>query len=164
MADEQYQDYSTGGGSVPTSFSMDNFSPNHLNADNFSPLPELSWGEFLSWVVGQRSRHRIEGRSMQPLLQPGDEILYHPRAYQTQLPQVGDVIIARHPEQATLVMIKRVAAIENQHYWLLGDNRLESTDSRNFGWVNASCLLGKVQCQFSPGSASPPPRQKPGHF
>lgn len=141
---------------VLTSFSMDYLSEASLPTDKFPPLPELSWGEFLRWAIRQRSRHRIEGRSMLPLLQPGDEVLYAPKVYQTQAPQIGDVVIARHPVQASLIMIKRVAAIENQQCWLLGDNRVESTDSRSFGWVNASCLLGRVQCQFSMNSSPPP--------
>lgn len=100
---------------------------------------------------------------MLPLLQPGDEVLYHPRAYEKASPQVGDVVIAQHPQRAGLAMIKRIGAIERDsvggggggdRYFLLGDNRKESSDSRSFGWVTPNCIAGRVQCLFSSHSSS----------
>lgn len=151
MADEQYQDYPTGVDNVHASFSMESGS-----SDVWPVLPELSWGEFGLWLLGRRSRHRIEGRSMLRTLKPGDEVLYHPQAFQKTAPAIGDVVIAQHPQQAGLVMIKRIGAIEDDsagssrgdRYFLLGDNRKESTDSRSFGWVGRSYLFGKVICRF----------------
>ncbi len=144
MADEQYQDYPTGVDNVHTSFSMESES-----SKDWPALPELSWREFFRWVIGQRSRHRIEGRSMLPLLQPGNEVLYSPNAYQRAIPQVGDIVIAQHPQQPDLLMIKRIGGIDGDRYYLLGDNRSESTDSRQLGWLQRSCLLGKVKCAFT---------------
>lgn len=143
MADEQYQDYPTGVDNVHTSFSMESESP-----ENWPVLPELSWAEFLLWVVGRRSRHRIEGRSMLPTLKPGDEILYNPKAYDQSSPHIGDVVIAQHPQQPALRIIKRVLAVEGSDCWLLGDNRFESRDSRHFSWLPNRLLLGQVECRF----------------
>ncbi len=151
MADEQYQDYPTGVDNVHTSFSMEIESP-----EDWPALPELSWAEFLLWVMGRRSRHRIEGHSMLPFLQPGDEVLYQPQAYRKSQPDLGAVVIVQHPHRPALVMIKRVAAmdsdasggLQSHRYWLLGDNWAESSDSRSFGWVEQSQLLGTVVCRF----------------
>ena len=151
MADEQYQDYPTGVDNVHTSFSMESEA-----SQDWPALPELSWGEFLLWLIGRRSRHRIEGNSMLPSLQPGDEVLYQPQATRKSQPEVGDVVIVQHPHRPALMMIKRVAAMEDDassglqghRYWLLGDNLAESSDSRSFGWVEQSQLLGMVVCRF----------------
>lgn len=146
MADEQDQDYPAGVDNVHASFSMD--SP---PLEAFPPLPNLSWGDFLQWMIRRRSRHRIEGCSMLPLLQPGDEVLYSPKAYEQCRPQVGEIVIAQHPQRGELLMIKRIGKVDGDRYYLLGDNSAQSTDSRVFGWVRYSQIVGKVQCHFSQG-------------
>jgi nickel-type superoxide dismutase maturation protease len=86
---------------------------------------------------------------MLPTLQPGDELLYAPRAYRRQPPQPGDIVIARHPQQPELLIVKRVqSATSNGRYHLLGDNPPQSTDSRHFGPVPRSHILGRVTHKF----------------
>lgn len=81
---------------------------------------------------------------MRPLLQAGDQVLVNPLAYRHKPPQVGDLVVAQHPEKADLRLIKRVALVFEQSCFLEGDNRLESTDSRSFGCVPFELLLGRV--------------------
>lgn len=86
---------------------------------------------------------------MLPMLKPKDQILIDLNAYQKHLPQVGDVVVAIHPENNQLTIVKRVSAIDgNGNYFLTGDNLNASTDSRNWGTVNLSCILGKVTNLF----------------
>ena len=86
---------------------------------------------------------------MTPLLQPGDEILIDPRAYQRSHPQLNHVVVARRPDRVDLWVIKRVAAVvEDGSCFLTGDNSPESTDSRLFGWVTPENILGRVICRF----------------
>ena len=150
MADKQYQDYPTGVDNVHTSFSMENRSP-----EDWPALPELSWAEFLLWMVGRRARHHIEGCSMLPTFKSGDEILYNPEAYKNTSPATGDIVIAQYPLKTDLLIIKRIGQIDGDRYFLLGDNRAESTDSRSFGWMTLNSIVGRVQCLFSSNSNSP---------
>ena len=142
MADKQNQDYSAGLDSVQASFSMAGRVP-----ERYSPLPDLSWTEFLSWLLGRRSRYRIEGNSMAPTLNPGDEIFYTP-VVETASLQIGAIVIAKHPLRSELRLIKRIAALEATGCWLLGDNQPQSTDSRSFGWVELDQLQGIATCRF----------------
>lgn len=86
---------------------------------------------------------------MLPLLQPGEEVLINPFAYQKCAPQVGEIVVAEHPQKPGLHIIKRVETVlSDGQYALYGDNHAESSDSRQFGPVARSQLLGRVTCCF----------------
>ncbi|MGK7895066.1 MAG: nickel-type superoxide dismutase maturation protease [Xenococcus sp. (in: cyanobacteria)] len=113
-------------------------------------LPNTSCQEFLLWILRRRKRFRVTGPSMQPLLQPGEEILINPHAYYQAAPQVNDIVVVIHPEQSNLEMVKRIVKIrEDNSYFLQGDNLLYSTDSRNFGTVALNLIRGKVTSRFA---------------
>ena len=113
-------------------------------------LPNISYQEFLLWILRRRKRLRVTGYSMQPLLQPGAEILINPYAYCKSAPQVNDIVVAIHPAKSHLEMVKRIVSIrEDNTYFLQGDNLLYSTDSRDFGSVAFSLILGKVTSRFA---------------
>ncbi len=42
------------------------------------------------------------------------------------------------------LVIKRIIKIKNDEIWIEGDNKKESTDSREFGWINKSKVIAKV--------------------
>ena len=86
---------------------------------------------------------------MLPLLTPGEEVLIDPYIYQQQFPETGDIVIAQHPTQKDLELIKRVASVKGDGTCiLLGDNPTASTDSRQFGEVPLSLIQGRVTCRF----------------
>ena len=86
---------------------------------------------------------------MQPLLQPGEEILIDLNAYQKATPQVGDLVVAFHPQQTDLEIVKRVAQVlPDGSVFLIGDNKNYSSDSRSFGLVSPNNILGKVTSRF----------------
>ncbi|MGB6296457.1 MAG: nickel-type superoxide dismutase maturation protease [Rivularia sp. (in: cyanobacteria)] len=104
--------------------------------------------KLLQLLVGMRKRLRVSGPSMLPKLQPGEEILFNPKAYRQKLPEVGDIVVARHPYQ-TKQIIKRVAVVlEDGSCFLTGDNASSSTDSRSFGFIPPNKILGKVTTKF----------------
>ena len=41
-------------------------------------------------------------------------------------------------------MVKRVQEVQGHEYFVQGDNKKESTDSREFGWVKKEEIIGKV--------------------
>ncbi len=85
---------------------------------------------------------------MLPTLHPGDQVLVHPNAYRHRLPQQGDIVLARHPHQGGLYLIKRIQSVVSDQYFLIGDNLSESTDSRVFRAVTLDLILGKVVSLF----------------
>ena len=108
-------------------------------------LLESSNWELLLWLLRKRKRFRVTGNSMLPLLKPGQEILVDVSAYHKSLPQVGDVVVAIHPDRPNFQLVKRVKMVkENGCCFLTGDNSLESTDSRSFGFISLENIIGKV--------------------
>lgn len=104
--------------------------------------------KLLLLILGKRKRLRVTGPSMIPLLQPGEEILFDPKAYRHSFPQTGDVVVAQHPYQVKQI-VKRVAVVlEDGSCFLEGDNPDASTDSRSYGFVPLSKIIGRVTCKF----------------
>ena len=85
---------------------------------------------------------------MLPTLTSGDIVLVDTRAYTVSHPQVGDIVLARHPYQRDLSIIKRVADItEAGRLVLHSDNRKEGSDSRQFGTIASERIIGRVTCR-----------------
>jgi len=80
---------------------------------------------------------RVEGESMTPTYPQGKIVL----AWRFSKPKKGDVVIVKHHR---LELIKRVDQLEGDKIFLLGDNPDESTDSRHYGWLPLSSVLGVV--------------------
>lgn len=80
---------------------------------------------------------RVVGESMIPALRPGQIVLVADRKHL----RTGDVVMIRH---GGLEKIKRVARLEGDLFYVLGDNSAASTDSRNFGWLQQAEIAGKV--------------------
>ncbi len=82
---------------------------------------------------------------MLPTLEPGAIVLVDPR----RSPQVGDVVVARHPFERDTVLVKRVEGMTPHALDLRGDAPEESTDSRSYGALPRDRLLGVVTAAHS---------------
>ena len=100
------------------------------------------------WLLRRRAIRRVTGESMEPTLLPGDVVLVDTRAYVASIPQVGDIVLARHPYQNGLSIIKRVADITPDNRLVLhSDNPQVGSDSRQFGTISQQRLIGRVTCR-----------------
>jgi len=74
---------------------------------------------------------------MAPALHAGQLVI----GRQTRELRPGDVVIVSHDG---LEKIKRIEKQQGDLIYLLGDNPAASTDSRDFGWVQARSIIAKV--------------------
>jgi len=98
----------------------------------------------------------VEGISMEPTLRDGQRVLVL-RAHG----EIGlrDLLVFKNPTAPEEVLLKRVLGLPGEeirreghppirvpeaHFFLLGDNRDHSIDSRQFGTVERRLLIGKV--------------------
>ena len=108
-------------------------------------LAKVTWLELLCWLLRRRRRFRVSGRSMTPLLHPGDEVLVAPKARV----RPGDIIVARHPFRQDLELIKLVTHVDaDGRVRLEGLNSAESSDSRTLGTISPELIRGRVSSRF----------------
>src|SRR5688572_15406527 len=72
----------------------------------------------------------------------------------------GSVVVLRHPD-GSLDLVKRVVAVPGDviesgplgpnEFLVLGDNREQSTDGREFGTVGRDAIEGVVRLRYQPG-------------
>ena len=55
----------------------------------------------------------------------------------------GNAVVLKHPKTNELIL-KRVSKIKDGRYYVTGDNKKQSTDSRHFGAVERNSIIGKV--------------------
>lgn len=79
---------------------------------------------------------KVSGNSMLPTLRPNQKVL----TFNWVTPQVGQVVVAK---QNNRLVIKRIKDKSELGYFLVGDNPKESSDSRQYGWIKGSAIIGK---------------------
>ncbi len=87
------------------------------------------------------SRFKISGHSMAPTYSEGDNVLVSSLPLIFARPKKRDVVVF---EKFNRFYIKRIAKIEKGKYFLVGDNKKDSFDSRRFGSVKRNQIKAKV--------------------
>jgi signal peptidase I len=100
-------------------------------------------------------RVEVSGRSMEPTLMSGDWVL----ATRSGRVGKGSVVVLTHPSRQ-VDLVKRVAGTPGDvvdgrvlgpdEYFVVGDNRLESTDGRTFGPIPREAIEGVVRFRYHP--------------
>jgi nickel-type superoxide dismutase maturation protease len=86
-------------------------------------------------------RVMVAERSMEPALRPGDWLLVR----RTRRIRPGQIVIARHPGQPDMLLVKRAARRAEGGWWLESDNPgAGAIDSRRFGAVPVPLVQGRV--------------------
>jgi nickel-type superoxide dismutase maturation protease len=80
---------------------------------------------------------------MEPTLLQGTEVLVSTIPYLLSRPKIGDVIAFRNKADKK-IYVKRIAEIRNNTFYVLGDNKQDSKDSKSFGWITKKDIIGKV--------------------
>lgn len=80
---------------------------------------------------------------MSPTFSDGMSVLVNRVSFIFKSPQVNDIIALYDPRDRK-VLIKRVVKIEEKKYFVQGDNKNSSTDSRVFGMIDKRDIIGKI--------------------
>ncbi len=96
---------------------------------------------------------RVKGASMLPALKHGSIVV----AISGIKARVGDIVVAKLNNRS---VIKRLERIDNDSCYLVGDNRQESSDSRHYGRVPSSAILGVMKISLPAAEPSPHTRHR----
>lgn len=113
----------------------------------------------LAFILARRVT--VSGWSMAPSLLPGERLLIDRLAYARDKPRRDEVVLAAHPLEPNLRVVKRLIGVPGDvvddgitlgrgQYWVEGDNPEGSTDSRVFGPLRRSDLLGRAWLRYWP--------------
>jgi signal peptidase I len=106
----------------------------------------------------------VSGPSMEPTFNNGDYLIVDELSYRFENPKIGDVVVFRYPLDPSKFFIKRIGGVpgdtvkiegknitlEAGEYYVLGDNSLQSSDSRIWGTVSKNLLVGKTLLRLWP--------------
>lgn len=80
---------------------------------------------------------------MQPTFFPGDTLLVSSIPYLFSAPKVNDIIGFK--DNTTLkIFIKRIKKRDHNTYFVCGDNKHDTMDSKKMGWIEKKQIVGKV--------------------
>ena len=86
--------------------------------------------------------YKVSGESMVPTYRHNQWLLIDKVSYKFRDPKENEIVVFRF-EQTELV--KRVIKVTPEgKYWVEGDNKEASTDSREFGAIPKEVIVGKV--------------------
>jgi len=106
----------------------------------------------------------VSGESMDPTFKDGNYLIVDEISYATREPQKNEVIIFRYPKDPSKYFIKRIIGLPGEtvevagtqiilkedEYYVLGDNRDRSLDSRVWGAVSKKNIIGRAYVRLLP--------------
>ena len=82
---------------------------------------------------------------MTPRIKNGETVLVSSIFYWFKNPQIDDIVAVVNEGK---VFIKRITMTSDGKYFLEGDNKEDSLDSRKFGFITKEKIIGKVIYKF----------------
>jgi len=83
---------------------------------------------------------RVKDLSMEPTIRHGNYVFVYRWARDHK---EGNIIVLKHPVSG-IHIIKRIDSMDNDRVFVTGDNKDSSEDSRHFGSVYKSNIVGRV--------------------
>lgn len=88
------------------------------------------------------SKFKVLGHSMEPHIKNNSMVLVSGIPYIFKSPKVNDIVVFR--DNGRKIMIKRIMDNNKNKYFVEGDNKNDSLDSRKFGSISRKQIVGQV--------------------
>ena len=88
------------------------------------------------------ARFKIIGHSMEPQIRNGETVLVSNIPYLFKTPQISDIVAFKI--KTNQILIKRIVRIQNKKYFVEGDNKKDSLDSRKLGAISKNQIIGEI--------------------
>jgi len=101
------------------------------------------------------SRVVVSGNSMSPAYNHGDWLIVRKLSGVKHRLRIGGIYLLQDPVRPGVKLLKRLKESRMEHgiirYWVQGDNP-NSSDSRDWGWIDSEQFLGKVIVRYKKGN------------
>lgn len=87
------------------------------------------------------AKFKIVGHSMEPRIKTGETVLVSSIPYWFKNPKINDIVAFK--DNNGKVLIKRIGGIKNKKYFVQGDNKNDSLDSRRLGLISKNQIIGE---------------------
>lgn len=87
-------------------------------------------------------KYKISGHSMEPIFKNGDTILVSGLLYLFKNPKINDIVAFK--EKNGKILVKRIKEIKDGKFFACGDNKKDSLDSKDFGFISKEFIIGKL--------------------
>lgn len=82
---------------------------------------------------------------MYPTFKENDVVLVNKLSYFFKNPDVDDIVVIYRKKHCVLKRVKKIKNVNGKFlFFVQGDNKKSSTDSRDFGWIRKDEIIGKV--------------------
>ncbi len=106
----------------------------------------------------------VSGASMDPTFRDGQYLIVDELSYYFRPPTRDEVVVFKYPKDPSKHFIKRISGLPGEtvtiagtkqvlgpdEYFVMGDNRLASLDSRSWGALPARLITGRVLARLFP--------------
>lgn len=92
-------------------------------------------------------RVAVTGPSMEPTFRSGDWLLVRQLR---RMPRPGELVVALDPRQPARLLLKRVRMVHGDEVTVVGDRAEVSTDSRDFGPLPGTAIVGRPVLRYAP--------------
>lgn len=83
---------------------------------------------------------------MEPHIKNGDTVLISGIMYFFKNPRINDIVAFK--DASGKILVKRITEKQDNGFFIEGDNKSDSLDSRTFGMISKDKILGKVIYKF----------------
>jgi nickel-type superoxide dismutase maturation protease len=89
------------------------------------------------------SKFKVSGHSMEPFIKNNSLVLTSGVPYLFKNPKINDIVAFKEDKDG-IILIKRITKNEKDGYFVQGDNKSDSLDSRQLGRISKRQIIGKV--------------------
>ena len=86
---------------------------------------------------------------MEPVFKDGDQVVINRLTYVFSRPKPEDIVTIQHPHDRRKILLKKIEKLNSDNtYFVVGENKSDSEDSRFFGKINKEGILGKFWFRY----------------